>query len=243
MPLHKKRFLTAEWRWLAMLNYPVDPELLAPLVPAGTSLDFHDGETYISVVGFQFWNTKLLGLPVPWHRNFEEVNLRFYVKREVAGELRRGVVFLKELAPKWAIVTIANAAYHEQYELRRMRHAVDTSGPAPAVQYEWQVDQRWNGISAQAKGEAHPLGSESLEEFIAEHYWGYTKRRDGRTVEYRVEHPPWKVWQVEQAQLDCDIEQVYGAHLVPILEAPPHSAFIADGSEIAVYRPVTFTAT
>lgn len=225
-----------------MLNYAVDPELVAPLVPPGTELDFHQGRTYLSVVGFQFWNTKLLGIPVPWHRNFEEVNLRFYVKRQVDGELRRGVVFIKELAPKWAIVTIANAAYNEQYELRRMRHTVETSQPAPTVHYEWQVDQQWNGVRAEATGEASPLVPGSLEEFIAEHYWGYTKRRDGRTVEYRVEHPPWKVWQVANAELNCDIAQVYGEPLVPILQAPPDSAFIADGSEIAVYRPVTFRA-
>jgi uncharacterized protein YqjF (DUF2071 family) len=243
MTQHSRRFLTAEWRWLVMLNYEVDPKLVAPFVPAGTELDFHFDRTYLSVVGFQFWNTKIFGIPVPWHRNFEEVNLRLYVKRQVDDELRRGVVFIKELAPKRAVVTIANTLYNENYEWRQMRHVVEIDQPAPSVHYEWRVGQQWNGVRAEATGESSPLVPQSLEEFIAEHYWGYTALRDGRTTEYRVDHPPWKVWQVSNARLDCDIAAVYGDPLVPILEAPPDSAFIADGSEIAVYRPVTFTAT
>jgi uncharacterized protein YqjF (DUF2071 family) len=68
-------FLTAEWRHLAMLNYIIDPALLKPLVPAGTELDFWGGQTYVSMVGFLFLNTRVRGIPIPFHRNFEEINL------------------------------------------------------------------------------------------------------------------------------------------------------------------------
>ena len=96
-------FLTADWRYLAMLNYVVDPRLIGPLVPPGTEIDYEDGQTFLSIVGFLFLDTRLLGLPIPLHRNFEEVNLRFYVRKKSADTWRRGVVFIRELVPRRAI--------------------------------------------------------------------------------------------------------------------------------------------
>ena len=108
-------FLTANWRYLAILNYTVDPRLLAPFVPLGTEIDFENGETFLSVVGFLFLDTRLLGLPIPLYRDFEEVNLRFYVRRKSADTWRRGVVFIRELVPRRAIALIARACYGENY--------------------------------------------------------------------------------------------------------------------------------
>ncbi len=74
-------FLTAEWRHLAMLNYEIDPVILRPFVPSGTELDSWNGKTYVSIVGFLFLKTRVRGLAIPFHQNFEEINLRFYVRR------------------------------------------------------------------------------------------------------------------------------------------------------------------
>src|SRR3984893_14226854 len=98
-----------------MLNYVIDPAIIAPLVPPGTELDFENGETFVSVVGFLFLDSRLLGLPVPLHRDFEEVSLRFYVRKESADPGRRGVVFVRELVPKRAIAVIARTFYGEPY--------------------------------------------------------------------------------------------------------------------------------
>src|SRR6185503_10439864 len=105
---------TAHWRFLMMLNYEVDPSVLHPLVPRGTELDTWHGRTYASVVGFLFLDTRVLGLAIPFHRDFEEVNLRFYVRRREAEAWRRGVVFIKEIVPRWAIATVARVAYNER---------------------------------------------------------------------------------------------------------------------------------
>jgi uncharacterized protein YqjF (DUF2071 family) len=86
-------FLTAEWRDLAMLNYEIDAAVLRPFVPAGTELDAWGGRTFVSVVGFRFLGTRVRGVPVPGHRDFEELNLRFYVRRVADDGPRRGVVF------------------------------------------------------------------------------------------------------------------------------------------------------
>lgn len=115
-------FLTAEWRKLAMINYIVDDRLLLPYLPSGTLLDYRHGQCYVSLVGFMFLNTKLLGVPIPFHRNFEEVNLRFYVKRKHGNEWRRGGVFIKEFVTKAAISLVANTIYKENYQTMKMNH-------------------------------------------------------------------------------------------------------------------------
>jgi len=240
--MESKKFLSAEWRFLAMINYEIDPAILLPLVPQGTELDTWQGKTFISEVGFLFLNTRLLGAPIPFHRNFEEINLRFYVRRKAEDGWRRGVVFVKEIVPRWAIATVARIFYNENYVARRMWHGTDLMGisftKSGIVEYGWMERSARNYFRVKTIGEPHPLATGSEEEFITEHYWGYAAQRDGGTVEYRVEHPPWRVWQVSEAEFDCDIENVYGKHFSHILNANPSSAFVAEGSPIIVRRGV-----
>lgn len=235
-------FLTAEWRSLAMLNYRVDPALLRPHVPAGTVLDGWQGATLVSVVGFLFRDTRLLGVPVPFHRHFEEVNLRFYVRRECDdGEVRRAVTFLKELVPRRAIAAVARLAYNEPYVALPMRHRMGpvdpVSGAPSSVEYGWRQARGWGRVAVEPAGAAGPVRAGSQEEFITEHYWGYTRQRDGGTIEYRVEHPRWRVWPVRAAVLEGDLSELYGAQMARALHGEPESAFLADGSPVTVYAP------
>ena len=238
-----RTFLTAEWRWLAMLNYRVDPALLAPLVPAGTVLDAWRGATFVSVVGFLFRRTRVLGVAIPFHTSFEELNLRFYVRRTVGDDVRRGVVFVKELVPRRAIATVARLVYNEPYRAVAMRHLVNVgpTGNPRRVEYGWRIGGRWGTLAVVPEGDASPIAASSEEEFITEHYWGYTRQRDGSTVEYEVRHPRWRVWQVRDATLDADLEVLYGASFARVLRGPPSSAFLADGSAVGVMRPVRLT--
>jgi uncharacterized protein YqjF (DUF2071 family) len=233
-----RRFLTAEWRYLLMLNFEIAPEVLLPHVPRGTELDFWHGRTFASVVGFRFLNTKLLGVPVPLHRNFDEINLRFYVRRREGDEWRRGVVFIREVVPRWMVSCVARTVYNENYVTRRMRHTVEPpTNEAPGrVTYEWRDARRWNRLSATIAGEPAPAGPESEDAFITEHYWGYTRQRDGGTAAYLVEHPPWRVWRAASAELDCDVSGFYGPEFVEALGKKPSSAFVADGSPIVVRK-------
>jgi len=232
-------FLTAEWRSLLMLNYVVDPSVIQCYVPRGTFLDTHEGNAYVSVVGFMFTQTRLKGIPIPLHQNFEEVNLRFYVRREIDGEVRRGVVFIKELVPKWAIAAVARYVYNENYIALPMDHAVpDPVTDGSAIAYKWRVVGRWYGLSARVVSEPRPLAEGSHAQFIAEHYWGYAAQKDGGTVEYRVAHPPWRVWDVRDPLLDADIATLYGPTFMSTLSRPPDSAFLAEGSAVTVYDGV-----
>jgi uncharacterized protein YqjF (DUF2071 family) len=234
------KFLTAEWRHLAMLNYEMEPALVRPHVPRGTELDVWNGKILVSVVGFLFLNTRVLGLPMPFHRNFEELNLRCYVRRRGPEGWRRGVVFIKEIVPRRAIAALARWLYNEQYVALPMRHTLSssTSESSSRVEYAWRHRGRWNRLAAQTTGELHMITPGSEEEFITEHYWGYTAQRDGACLEYQVEHPPWRVRQVRESVLDCDAAELYGPEFGAVLSGQPSSAFVAEGSAVIVRRGV-----
>jgi uncharacterized protein len=229
-------FLTAEWRELAMLNYAVNPELLQKFVPNGTELDYWEGHCFVSLVGFQFLNTRVRGISWPFHRNFEEVNLRFYVRRREGSELRRGVVFIREIVPRRAIAAIARLLYNENYLALPMSHRIQRHDAGLDVQYEWTFEGRASKLSVLVKGEAELPLEVSAARFITEHFWGYSAQRDGGCVEYHVEHPAWAVWPAHNARFDGDAAQIYGHDVAHILQREPDSAFLATGSEVTVYR-------
>jgi uncharacterized protein YqjF (DUF2071 family) len=232
-------FLTAEWRHLAMVNYDVDPELLAPFVPVGTELDTWKGKCLVSIVGFLFCDTRVRGVAVPFHRRFEEVNLRFYVRRTAEEGRRRGVVFVRELVPRRAVAWIARLLYNENYAVARMGHAVRAAGDGPStalsVAYWWSRHGRRSEMSLETRGDALLPESGSVEEFVSEHFWGYAPRRQGGTLEYRVDHPRWTVRSVAEARVNLDVRGLYGAPFEGALSGRPSSAFLADGSEVAVF--------
>jgi uncharacterized protein YqjF (DUF2071 family) len=244
-------FLSAEWRDLVMLNYAVDPRLLRDYVPRGTELDSFGGKTYISLVGFRFLRTKLFGaLPLPFHSNFDEVNLRFYVRRREGGEDRRGVVFIREIVPKRAVAWVARMAYGENYVRYPMRHRVSADGAGKSAEYEWRCDSLWVKLHAEAAGESRLPEDGSIEQFITEHYWGYSAlpgspyrgpgspslQRDGGSIEYHVTHPQWRVWQGATGRFEGDAAETYGSAFAEALRRPPDSAFIADGSPVVVFK-------
>lgn len=235
-------FLAAEWRYLAMLNYEVDPEILAPFLPSGMELDFWNGKTFVSVVGFLFQNTRAGGISIPFHRNFEEVNLRFYIRRKADDGWRRAVVFIKELVPRMAIALTARTLYNENYVSLPMTHQIEKSPAQPeeikSAAYFWRFNGIENYLKLVTRGSAQPLVEGSEQEFITEHYWGCSVQRDGSILEYRVEHPRWRVWDTKTAELHCDVAGLYGKPYCNALNRPPSSAFLAEGSAVKVYQGV-----
>ena len=228
-------FLSAEWRQLAMVNYEVDPAVLRPLVPAGIELDTFEGRSFVSMVGFQFLQTRVFGFRFPFHTNFEEVNLRFYVRRQIGGAegWRRGTVFIKEMVPRRIIATMAKLLYNAPYITRPMRHAVETTH----ARYDWRNGGRWESLSVTGEeGGWQGIAAGSEEEFITEHYWGYNRQRDGRTLEYQVEHPRWRVRPAREYRFDCDVGSLYGAEFVPFLTGKASSAFLVEGSAVSVRK-------
>jgi uncharacterized protein YqjF (DUF2071 family) len=225
----RRPFLTAEWRDLAVLNFEIDPALLSPLLPPGTELDLWRGTALVSLVGFRFLDTRLLSVPIPFHRNFDEINLRFYVRPKENPEAR-GVVFIREFVPRRAITLIANTIYGENYATTAMRHEIHAGAEQTSASYAWKWRGRENFFAVEARGEPALPPEGSAEAFIFEHYWGY-----GRST-YRVEHPRWRTYSVTDSRYQVDGDQVYGAGFGEALARPPVSVMLAEGSAVTVYQ-------
>ena len=232
-----RKFLTARWQDLIMANYEVEPSLLSSRLPKGTEIDLHDGRCFVSLVGFMFLDTRVLGVPVPFHINFEEVNLRFYVRHDTGSEIRRGVVFVKEIVPRLAIATVARLFYGEPYEAWRMDHTRDDK----QVGYQWSKGGAGNSISVEIGENLGVPAADSHGEFIIEHYWGYTRRSEIRTDEYKVEHPKWELFSTESVRLDVDFGNTYGNEFAFLSGGRPYSVLLAKGSEVSVYKGARLT--
>jgi uncharacterized protein YqjF (DUF2071 family) len=247
----ERPLLTAAWRNLLLLNFPVPTNTIKRLAPPGTEPDLHNGQSYISIVGFSFQNVRLFGVPFPGHTSFPEINLRYYVRRRLNNEVRRGVVFAREIVPRRAVALVANHFYNESYITRPMRTNIQIAGaelaPNDTLAYAWNTHPRrlrlsakstpWNHLTARVAAPLAFPAPNSLEEFIVEHYWGYTHDRDGRTHDYRVAHNPWRTAPADNVTWNCDVAATYGnSPLAEFLISPPTSALIAEGSRIQLFR-------
>lgn len=230
---NKSVFLTAEWRKLALAQYAVDAKILQKYCPPNTELDDWQGKYYVSLVGFMFKNVRLKGIAIPFHTNFEEVNLRFYVKYKENGIWKRGAVFISEIVPKPAITWVANTLYKEKYSTHRMRHSWEINNETIKVDYQWK-NKKWHRFAVNASNQLTEMAVGSEEEFITEHYWGYTKIAENRTSEYGVEHPRWQVYPITNYQIEVDFGLNYGDEFAHLNQSKPDSVLLAEGSKIRV---------
>lgn len=226
-------FLTAEWRDLLIVNFEVDPGRLTPLLPPGTELDLFEGRCLVSLVGFRFLRTRVRGFSIPGHRDFDEMNLRFYVTRRMPdGSVRRGVTFIGEIVPRPLIAWVARGVYGEPYRALPMRHR----GSDREVAYGVRLGGVWQEMAASPAGEWTLATGRPELAFITEHYWGYTRRSGARTDEYEVRHPVWRVREARDVRLTLDIATLYRTDLLASSTLSSHSAFIAEGSAVTVLQ-------
>jgi uncharacterized protein len=227
-------FLTASWIDLVVLNFDVDPSALTHRVPPGLELDLFEGRAMVSLVAFKFVDTRVRGIAIPGHTDFDEVNLRFYVRRVMGSEIRRGTTFVREFVPKPAITFVAKTLYGEPYQTVKLSHSEAMDRDGRRLTYRWGKSGLENHVSVTVGGEPGPMIPGSEEEFTLEQYWGYTARGN-RTDEYRVAHPAWRIWSPESVDLNLDVEACYGREWVEALSKPCAKAMVAEGSAIEVY--------
>ncbi len=229
-----KTFLTAQWRNLIMANYEINPSILLPYLPKGVELDYFHGKTYVSLVGFLFKDSSIFNCPIPYMGTFEEVNLRFYVVRKVDNEVRRGVVFINETVPNKMVAWVANKLYKEHYIAIPTKHQWTFFNDKKQIEYQWKVKSKWNSIKVTAATTRHEMAAGSMEDFIFEHYYGYTKVNPKRSIEYKINHPSWKINVIQDYQVDCDFAAFYGEDFAVLNNTKPNSIMLAEGSEISV---------
>lgn len=217
-----------------MANYEIDPKLLIPYLPKGVKLDYFQGKCYISLVGFLFKNTSLFKIPIPFWGSFEEINLRFYVVREEAGEVKRGVVFINETVPNKIVAFVANKLYKEHYTAIPTKYNWQINKKEKHITYQWKVNNHWNCLKVKASAINEIMKIDSIEEYIFEHYYGYTKVNDCKTLEYKVIHPKWEINRISEYEIDCDFAQCYGQDFALLNHISPSSVMLAVGSNVEV---------
>jgi hypothetical protein len=217
-----------------MANYEIDPDVLTPHLPPGVELDFYNNKTYVSLVGFMFKQTSLFNIPIPFLGTFEEINLRFYVKRIEGDTIKRGVVFINETVPYKAVAWVANKLYKERYIAIPTKNLISITDASKSVRYEWKINNAWNHIAVNAANRSEEMLAGSIEEFIFEHYYGYTKINNQQSQEYKVNHPRWLVNNVNDFSIDCDFKAMYGNDFDFLNNQQPGSVIIAEGSPVTV---------
>jgi uncharacterized protein YqjF (DUF2071 family) len=227
-------FLKAQWENIIMANYEIYPEILLPYLPKGVQLDLYKGKAYVSLVGFMFKKTKLFNVAIPWFGTFEEINLRFYVIRKEGDKWKRGVVFINETIPYPIVAWMANKLYKEHYTVVPTRHEISMEKNKQKVNFEWLLNKKWNSIYVEATTDSKAMKNQSLEKFIYEHYYGYTKIDEENTEEYKLQHPSWMVNEVLDYKIDCDFTAMYGESFSVLNTAKPEAVFIAEGSSVAI---------
>lgn len=243
------KLLTAEWRHLAFLNYVVDPTLLAPHLPAGVELDSYNGEHYLSVVGLLFQKLKLLGISLPDHQSFAQINCQFYVRRKKGKGWRRGVTFLRQIIPQELTAKVGRAVGRGNYLRTPTHHEISFEGGSVdhmgrpisdgVVKYGWGEGES-ERLEMRTTGLPQPTGFGPQEQFLSQRLWSYTARGP-RTIEMRVEHPEWFYWEAGSTSLAADPESLGAGVFAEILKAPPESAFLAKGSKVLLHLPTTFS--
>lgn len=234
-------FLKAKWQNLIMANYEIDASLLIPYLPKGVELDYFHNKVYVSLVGFLFKDTSIFNIPIPFWGTFEEVNLRFYVVRKTGNEIRRGVVFINETVPNKIVALLANTLYKEHYIAIPTKHLWKISENEKEIQYQWKVQSKWNSLKVNASVSNKKMEVGSIEEFIFEHYYGYTKVDTANSIEYKINHPSWNVNTINNYHIECDFAAFYGSNFEILNHTKPHSVMLAEGSAISVdWKRVSF---
>jgi hypothetical protein len=153
-------------------------------------------------------------------------------------------VFLRELVNRRAVAAAANWAYNERYRVvpivADLTLENDQIAPGGCMRYAWRLQGRTHHVAARCFGNWCELDPQSHAAFIAEHYYGYGTARDGRTIEYRVEHPPWRWAEVRKVEVNIDAAQAYGRQFSEIFHSQPYSAFLLDCSPVTVFWPSYF---
>jgi uncharacterized protein YqjF (DUF2071 family) len=226
-------FLTARWQNLILITYDVEPSLLTPHLPRGLSLDTLEGRAFVSLVAFQFLDTRVLGLKIPFHVHFPEINLRFYVKNREG----RGVCFIQEIVPHATTAWAARTLYNEPYVARPITSKIEADKEVVCASYSVVSQRRTHEIRVKARNEPYLPKSDSLAHFFKEHAWGYGRTRGGKTIGYRVEHPFWKTYPLTSYKIDVDFAALYGPKWATLNGAEPFNLTFAQGSRVKVYSP------
>ena len=237
-----KKLITAKFSELVAVNFQIDPKILEPRVPRGLELDFFHDETYVSLVAMMLRDVRVWGIPIHIATGVEKFNLRFYVRRRLGDEIRRGSCFIKDYVSSGSAAWILGSLYKSDFHKMKMKH--DNSGfdgladSVPSADYSWKVNDNWNRLRVKGLNRIQNTGRDTKHGFFLDHDYEYAQRK-GKTLEYSSSRPKWTIWNAAQASFQCDVKQLFGLEFAKALGRRPASVFLSRGSDVTTYRPAT----
>ena len=237
----QKPLMRARFSELVALNFSIDPAILQPLVPRGLELDFFKDETYVSLIAMMLRDVRVFGFPIHIASGFEEINLRFYVRRRVGDSYRKGACFLKDYVSGAAAAWVLGRIFKAEFGRLKLKHKNSGFDPKeenaiPEVDYQWKVDDHMNRVRVKAREKVQRMGADTKVGFILNHNNEYSCR-NGKTLEYAMARPQWVVWNAAQANFTCDVRKLFGPEFEKPLSRRPASVFVTSGSEVVIYKP------
>ena len=227
-----KIFLIANWNYLLLANYAVPKNVLMPFLPKDCELALWENQAFVSIVGFQFNNTKVFKIKWPCFTNFIEINLRFYLQYK--GQ--RAVCFIKEYVPSYIIAGIARTVYNEPYERKNITTYCEKINEKLRLAYKIHVKDHPFTISTTVDDMPYIPSKNSEEYFFKEHSLGVGRTRNGKTLIYNVYHPEWKVFPIRSSFIEIDWGFFFGSVFAFLENKKPDSIFLAEGSAVTVYK-------
>ncbi|MER8185871.1 DUF2071 domain-containing protein [Kitasatospora sp. NPDC094015] len=223
--------LTQSWLDLTFLHWAVEPERVAPLLPAGALPDTVDGVSYVGLVAFRMHRIGWLGLPgLPYLGTFPETNVRLY---SVDRHGRRGVVFRSLEASRLLPVLAARIGFRLPYVWARM--AIDRAGDTVT----YTSSRRWPGPRGARSRITVEVGGAVAEPTALEHFltarWGLHNAVAGRPLYLPNVHPRWPLHRARLLDLDEDLLAAAG---LPGIGGAPCSVLYSPGVPVRFGRPL-----
>lgn len=226
------RLMRQDWTRLTFIHWAVDPDLVAPLIPAGTRPDTLHGATYVGLIPFEMRRAGFgRGPAVPFFGDFAETNVRLYT---VDDEGHHGIVFRSLETTRLAVMIGARVAFGTPYMWSRMRITQDRDRITYETRRRWPGPRRLGGRISVTIGEpiARPT---ALEEFVTARF-GLHTRYFGRTLWIPNHHTPWPLRRATLELLEDGL--VAAAGLPGVVDGAPDSVLHADTVRTAFGAPV-----
>jgi len=230
METNSRIFMKGNWEHLVIQTFTCNPEILKEYLPNDIELDLYQGKALFSMVAFTFSKVSFFGIKVPFHQEFGEINFRFYARSKIDNT--KGVVFIREFAPKPLIAFVANTIYNEPFYYKNIKKNILQSATQKKVTYKFNKN---NEISVQAHSHSKPTQKNSLQEFIVDRYIAFVKGRNNTTYQYKINHRPWQLHQIKKCKITIKVLEL----LPEVFKNSEHiTTYFVDGSAVTIQKGI-----
>jgi len=233
LPERRRPSLTARWSNLVLLTYEVDPALVEPWLPGGVEADLVGGRALVSLIAFDFLDTRIRGRRIPGFVDFPEINFRTYVR----GGDRLGVVAIRELVPSPLAAAVGRLRFNEPFRAAPIESRTVSMGDELLVEHRWKWKDQGYFLRMTSDQTSVPAAAEAPAHHLLGRRWAYGRSRRGEPKVLRIEHPEWALRRVRTLDFDVDYAALYGPEWAVLNGKQPASTHLAVGSAVSIFPP------